>query len=159
MLNPTMSGVDEKYDTTTSMVYNDMIKSGMTFADIVCGNQSPKSVVRVSPIIPVQKKDVLHKKQVACFTRVCWKLYLDSCVTYHTEFLIWLLKNVEDADTTLLGNCNDEVTSSSLKGYYGKFHMWVNKNVMVTLLSIPCLKEYGYHIECARDKEWVVTTP
>ena len=73
--------------------------------------------------------------------------------------MTWLLNNVEDADTTLLGNWNTGVTSSSLKGYYGKFHMWFNKNEMDNLLSIPCLKEEGYQIEYTRDKEGVVTTP
>ena len=58
---------------------------------------------------------------------------------YHTAFVTWLLKNVEDADTTLLGKFNAGVTMSSLKGYHGKFHMWVNKNRMANLLYIPCL--------------------
>ena len=61
--------------------------------------------------------------------------------------MTWLLNNVEDADTTLLGNWNTGVTSSSLKGYYGKFHMWVNNNGIENLLYINCLKEEGYHNE------------
>ena len=69
------------------------------------------------------------------------------------------MDNVEDTDTTLLGDCNAEFTSSSLKGYHGKFHLWDNDNGMENLLSIPCLEEEGYHIEYARDKKWVLKTP
>ena len=119
----------------------------MTFADNVCGGQSPKSVARVNPVITAQNKHLLHKKQVAWFTLALWKLYLDSCATYHIVFVMWLLKKVEDAETTPVGKCNAGVTSSSLKGYYGKFHMWVNNNGIAELLSIPFLKEEGYHLE------------
>ena len=52
---------------------------------------------------------------------------------YHTAFVTWLLNIVEDAKNTLVGNCNAGVTSSSLKGYYGKLHMWVKKNGMANL--------------------------
>ena len=30
-----------------------------------------------------------------------WKLYLDSCATYHTAFVDWLLDNVHEVDTIL----------------------------------------------------------
>ena len=52
---------------------------------------------------------------------------------YHTELVIWLLNNVEDANTTIVGNCNSGVTLSSLEGYYEKFYMWVKKNGMANL--------------------------
>ena len=38
-------------DATMSRVADNRIKTGMTFADIVLGNQSPNSVVRVNPVI------------------------------------------------------------------------------------------------------------
>ena len=100
-----------------------------------------------------------QKKQVVRFTLAWRKLYLYSCATYYTAFVIWLLDKVTDADTTLVGNCNTGATLSSLKGYYGKLHMWVNENGMANFLSIPCLEEEGYYIEYARDKEWVVKSP
>ena len=56
MLNPKNSGVDEKYYTITSVVADKRIKTGMKFTDIVRGNQSPKSPVRVNPVLPVHKK-------------------------------------------------------------------------------------------------------
>ena len=141
MLNPTTSGVDENNESTTSVVADNRMKTVMTFADIVRGNQSPKSVAMVNPVIPAQKKHVPQKKQVAWFTFSWWELYLYIYATYHTAFVTWLLKHVEDVDTTLVGKCNTGVTSSSLKVYYGKLHMWVNKNGMANLLSIPCLEE------------------
>ena len=70
-----------------------------------------------------------------------------------------MLDNEDDGDTTMVGNCNVGVTLSSLKGYYGKFRMWINKNGMSNLLYIPCLEEEGCHIEYATEKKWVVTTP
>ena len=63
-----------------------------------------------------------------------------------------------DEDANLLDKFNAGLTLSSLKGYYGKFHMWVNNNGMVNLLSNTCLKEEGYHIEYASDKKWFVAT-
>ena len=104
MLNPKKSGVDEKDYATTSVVADKRTKKGMTFADIVRDNQNPKSVVRVNPVIPDQKKHVPQKNQVARFTLAWRKLYLDIYTTYHTIFLKLLLNNVEDSDTTLLGN-------------------------------------------------------
>ena len=55
MLNPIMSGVYEKNDATMAVVADTMMKMGMTFEDIVHGNQYPNSVVRVNPVIPSQK--------------------------------------------------------------------------------------------------------
>ena len=55
-------------DATMSRVADNRIKTGMTFADIVRGNQSPKSFKRFNPVIPAQKKHVPQKKQVKWFT-------------------------------------------------------------------------------------------
>ena len=85
--NSTTLGVDETDDTITSMVDDTKMKTGMNFADIVRGNQSPKSVARVNPFIPDQKMHVPQNKQVARFTLAWWKPYLDSCATYHTAFI------------------------------------------------------------------------
>ena len=45
-----------------------------------------------------------------------WKMYLDSCATYHTAFVDWLLDNVHEVDNVLKGNCNVGVTTSNQKG-------------------------------------------
>ena len=44
MINPTTSGEDENYEVTTSVVDDNRMNMGMKFANIVCGNQSLKSV-------------------------------------------------------------------------------------------------------------------
>ena len=87
------------------------------------------------------------------------KLYLDSCVTYHTIFVTKFLDKVEELDTTVHGNYNAGVTSSNKKGYHGKFHMWVNKKGMANLLSIPCLETDGYHIKYDTNEDCFVTAP
>ena len=159
MLNPTMSGVDEMDDATASVVVDNKMKTVIKFPAIVHGNLPPKSVSRVNPIKPDHKKHVPQKNQFALFKLAWWKLYLDICSMYYTEFVTWLLKNLEDAETNLARNCNAGVASFSLKGYHRKFQMWVNKNGMANLLYIPLLGEEGYRIEHAINKEWVVTTP
>ena len=88
-----------------------------------------------------------------------YKLYLDSCATYHMSFVTSLLQDAKEVGTALHGNCNAGVTATITKGYWGKFHMWVNENGMVNLISIPCLEEDGYNISYDTKKEWVVTTP
>ena len=70
-----------------------------------------------------------------------------------------MLDGVGKSGTTLVGNCNAGVTSSTQKGYYSKLHTWINKNGMDTLLSIPCLEQEGYNIKYDSDDDWVVTTP
>ena len=52
MLNPTTLGVHEKDDATTSVVPDNRMKTGIKFVDIVRGNQSPKSVAGINPVIP-----------------------------------------------------------------------------------------------------------
>ena len=79
--NSTTSGVDETDDAIISVVSDTNANTGMKFSDIVRGNQSPKSVVRVNPVLPVQKNPVTHNKQVARFTIAWWEMYLDICAT------------------------------------------------------------------------------
>ena len=70
MNNPTTSGVDEKDYSITSVVADNRMNTVTSFADIVRGNQSLKSVLRVNPVIPAQNKPVIQKKQVVQFTLV-----------------------------------------------------------------------------------------
>ena len=52
------------------------------------------------------------------FTLDAHKLYLDSCATYHSSFVIWLLGNVHQVRTVLQGNCNAGVSTSDEKGFF-----------------------------------------
>ena len=82
MLNPTMSGVDEMDDATTSVVVDNKMKTLIKFPAIVHGNLPPKSVSRVNPIKPDHKKHVPKKNQFTLFKLAWWKLYLDNFATY-----------------------------------------------------------------------------
>ena len=35
-----------------------------------------------------------------------WKLYLDSCATYHSVFADWCLSNIHEVEVHLKGHCN-----------------------------------------------------
>ena len=74
---------------------------------------------------PIESKKQ-HKKG-GRFTLAWYKLYLDSCAAYYTSFVTSLLQDVKEVGTTLHGNYNVGVTATKTKGYWGKFHMWVNK--------------------------------
>ena len=88
-----------------------------------------------------------------------WKLYLDSCATYHSVFAEWYLKNIQEVELHLKGHCNIGVTTCKEQGYYGVFKMWVNCNGIANLLSIPQLEEDDYVIDYNTKRDWLVTTP
>ena len=88
-----------------------------------------------------------------------WKLYLDSCATYHSTFVDWCLENVHDVSMHLTGHCNAGTTTCKQKGYYGVFKMWLNKNGIANLLSIPQLEQDGFVIDYNTKRNWTVTTP
>ena len=93
-------------------------------------------------------------------TTLCtWKLYLDSCATYHSVFVDWCLNNVKLVGVSLTGHCNAGTTTSTEKRFYGEFEMWMNKKGITNLLSIPQLEEDGYIVDYNTKKDWVVTTP
>ena len=62
-------------------------------------------------------------RSTKCVTLDWWKLYLDSCATYHTVSVDWLLDDIHKVDTILKGNCNAGVTTSNKKGWFGTFKM------------------------------------
>ena len=88
-----------------------------------------------------------------------WKLYLDTCATYHSAFVDWMLSNVHQVNTILRGNCNAGVTSTNVKGTYGLWEFWLNKKGIVNLLSVPQLEKDGFVIDYNTNRDWVVTTP
>ena len=104
-------------------------------------------------------KTIKPAKDTGRLTLCTWKLYLDSCATYHSCFVDWCLDNIETVDTVLRGNCNAGVTTTNTKGYFGLFHMWLNKKGIANLLSIPQLEEDGYRVTCDTNTEWAVYTP
>ena len=87
------------------------------------------------------------------------KLYLDSCATYHSTFVNWCLENLHDVSVHLTGHSNGGTTTFNKKGYYGLFKMWLNKNGIANLLSIPQLEQDGLVIGYNTKRNWTVTTP
>ena len=48
-------------------------------------------------------------------TLTWWKVHLDSCTTYHTSFVEYMLTNIHQVKTALGGSCNAGVTTSTTK--------------------------------------------
>ena len=54
------------------------------------------------------------------------KLYLDSCVTYPSSFVRWMVGNVHQVSTVLQGKCNAGISTSYEKGFLGLWEFWIN---------------------------------
>ena len=93
-----------------SKAIEDIGKKGVlysvSFADVVHGE----------PILPVYTKERLKKELVAHFTLNSYKLYLDSCATYHSICVDWYLHNIKEVGTILHGNYNAGVTITNKRG-------------------------------------------
>ena len=76
-----------------------------------------------------------------------WKLYLDSCATYHSAFVAWMLENVQIVNAVLCENCNAGVTETNRKGYCGLFEFWLNEHGIANLLSILQLEKDGFIVD------------
>ena len=75
-----------------------------------------------------------------------WKVYLDSCASYHTFFLKEVLKNIVENKGTMNGNCNAGETKITKRGYFGKLRVWLNENGIANLLSLSQLEKDGYSV-------------
>ena len=117
-------------------------EKNVSFADVVKKN-----------LFPAQKAAVPR------LTLDKYKLYLDSCATYHMAFYDQCLHNVRTVDRVLKGNCNAGVVTSSEKGFFGKWDLWLNRNGIANLLSISLLEECGYVVDYNIAREWVIMTP
>ena len=102
-------------------------------------------------ITDVQGKHVLFSAvkniPVKRFTLDSHKLYLDSCATYHSSFVRWILDDVKTVTTVMQGNCNAGVSTSNDNGFYGLWNLWLNEQGIAKLLSIPQLEKDEYTID------------
>ena len=57
------------------------------------------------------------------------------------------------------GRYNSGITTTSRRGWYGKFHVWLNDNGIVNLISTPMLKASGYVLSNHTLNQWEVITP
>ena len=63
------------------------------------------------------------KLKPVCLKLCDWKLYLDSCATYHSVLADWCLNNIHEVKAHLKRHCNTGVTICKEQGYYGCFKM------------------------------------
>ena len=101
----------------------------------------------------------LGKSKPARLKLCDWKLYLDSCATYHSVFAYWCLNNIHKVEAYQKGRCNAGVTICKEQGYCGVFKMWLNRTGIANLLLIPQLEQDGYIIGYNTARNWVVATP
>ena len=87
-------------------------------------------------------------------------LYLDSTSPFHQMFDASHIDNVKNVSTILRGSCNASTTLSEMKGWYkGLFHMWLVRNGVENLLSLPQLELEGYCIKYDTITNWVIHIP
>jgi len=98
-------------------------------------------------------------KTKAKFTLDGWKLYLDSCASYHSCISEWALRDIHEVEKALNGHCNAGVACHKRMGYYGPFKMWFNPNGIANLLSLPQLEEEGWVVSYHTKNDWVLTDP
>ena len=110
---------------------------------------------KVSFAVDKAEQDALSQRVTLC----AWKLYLDSCATYHSAFVDWMLSDIRIVSSILRGNCNAGVTSTNVKGVYELWEFWLNKKGIANLLSIPQLEKDGFEIDYNTKRDWVVKTP
>ena len=74
-------------------------------------------------------------------------IYLDSCATFHQVFCCIVLENVSKVKEVLHVDCNTGTIYSDEKGWFNKlFHVWLAKNGIANLSSIPQLGRDGFHM-------------
>ena len=59
----------------------------------------------------------------------------------------------------MTGRCNAGTTSTSKRGSYGDFKVWLNEKGIAKLISIPMLEASGYIVSTHTKGEWKVVTP
>ena len=85
-----------------------------------------------------------------------WKLYLDSCASYHTVIDESIVTSTPSRIGTARKLYNASFTSSTSQGTLTKrFPVWINPTGIANLLSIPILEAVSY----SSGSKWIVTTP
>ena len=115
-----------------------------------CGTSNPGKIVSWDKIIESVNE---------WFTLDAHKIYVDSCATYHSSFLRWMLGNVHQVSTVLQVNYNDGVSTSDEKRFFGLLDFWLNGQGITNIISIPLLDKDEYVIDYKTNRDWVVTTP
>ena len=70
------------------------------------------------------------------------------------------LDDVRKVRTILHGSCNTGTTFSDEKGWYkGLFHMWLVRNGISNMLSLPQIESEGYRVPYDTLTNWVIHVP
>jgi hypothetical protein len=88
------------------------------------------------------------------------RLYLDSTLSFQQVFTNEHLDHLCPKGTTPCANCNAGTMFATKKGWYlDLFHLWLVRNGLANLLSLPQLEDNGFYVEYHKGRKWVVTTP
>ncbi len=88
------------------------------------------------------------------------RLYLNSTSSFHQIFTEEHLDNLRLAGATLRANCNAGNNFATKKGWYRNlFNLWLVRNGIANLLSLPQLEADGFTVSYQTGGNWIVTTP
>ena len=119
----------------------------MAWAGMVCGDVSDDEAIHGIGMINPHDCPQWLLAAITWKPLPFWALFLDSCATCHSMFVVEYLEGIFDADVPLLDHCNMVTLTCRQKGFLGPWEMWLNKQGIANLLSIPQLEEYGYGVD------------
>ena len=91
------------------------------------------SAVALASATSKSAKTNTEKPEENRYTLDRWKLYLDSCATYHSFFAKEFLRWIEEGNTTLSGSCNAGTVVTNTRGWWGEFQAWLNEKGIANL--------------------------
>jgi hypothetical protein len=87
------------------------------------------------------------------------QLYLNSTSSFHQVFTEEHLDNLRLAGATLRADCNAGTNFATEKGWYSNlFDLWLVRNGIANLLSLPQLEADGFTVSYHTGGNWIVTT-
>ena len=87
------------------------------------------------------------------------KVYLDTAASYHQVCSMGYLEGIQQSERVLKGECNAGTTYTNVKGWLGDLHMWIAKEGIANLISLPQLERDGWDIEYKTGRTWNVCSP
>ena len=85
-----------------------------------------------------------------------WKLYLNSCATYHSTSMD---ENGHKVKIALNGHYSVGVSSTNNNDYWGPRKFWYDHSGIANPLYILQLDKAGYKVETHVSEGWVVISP
>jgi hypothetical protein len=108
----------------------------------------------------LQNKSSNPRVVATCKTLDPQQLYLDSTSSFHQVFTEEHLDNLRLVGTTLRAYCNAGTNFATKKGWYRNlFDLWLVRNGIANLLSLPQLEADGFTVSYHTGGNWIVTIP